>query len=147
MKIERNILVRAPRSKVWRAITDVAEFSKWFGVEAAGSFVPGARLKMTTTHEEYKGIIFHVTVEQMEPEHTFSWHWHPGAVQPEADTSEPMTLVVFRLEEVKDGTMVTVVESGFDQLSLERRTRAYEENSQGWDAQVKSLERYVRESS
>jgi uncharacterized protein YndB with AHSA1/START domain len=147
-KIEKIILIRAPRSRVWRAITNAQEFSKWFGVEMAGTFAPGARLQMTTTHEEHKGIIFYVTVEQMEPEHTFSWRWHPGIPEPDVDYStEPMTLVAFRLEEVENGTKVTLIESGFDRLSLARRAKAYEGNSQGWDMQMKSLERYVRESS
>jgi len=148
MKIEKSILIRAPRSRVWRAITDTREFSQWFGVEMAGAFKPGARLQMTTTHEEYKGIVFHVTVEQMEPEHTFSWRWHPGAVEPDLDyEKEPMTLVEFKLEEAHGGTMVRIVESGFDQLSLERRTKAYKDNSEGWDAQMKSLEQYVVRSA
>ena len=41
-RIERKILLRAPRSRVWRALTDSAEFGTWFGVKVEGAFAPGA---------------------------------------------------------------------------------------------------------
>jgi uncharacterized protein YndB with AHSA1/START domain len=129
---------------VWRAISNLEEFSNWFGVEASGAFAPGARLRMTTTHEEYKGIVFDLTVDRMEPEHTISWRWHPGMPEAGVDyASEPTTLVEFQLKEVEGGTMVTVVESGFDQISLARRARVYQQNTEGWEEQLKNLEQYV----
>jgi Activator of Hsp90 ATPase homolog 1-like protein len=80
----------------------------------------------------------------MEPLRTFSFRWHPAAIDPAVDYSaEPTTLVVFRLEEVQGGTQLTVVESGFDGIPLERRTLAFRLNDGGWAAQMLSIERHV----
>jgi uncharacterized protein YndB with AHSA1/START domain len=146
-RIERSVLIQAPRARVWRALTDLAEFSKWFGVSAEGRFVPGARLKMTATMEAYAGTVFYLAVEKMEPMELFSWRWHPGSEQPAADSKEPTTLVEFRLADEAGGTRVTVVESGFEAISLARRARVFEENTAGWEYQMASLERYVREAA
>jgi uncharacterized protein YndB with AHSA1/START domain len=133
---------------VWRALTDLAEFSKWFGVSAEGRFVPGARLKMTVSMEAYAGMVFYLTVEKLEPMEWFSWRWHPGAVHPGVDYSkEPTTLVEFRLRDESGGTRVTVVESGFDAISLARRAKVFEENTAGWEYQMALLEKYVRETA
>jgi uncharacterized protein YndB with AHSA1/START domain len=147
-KVERTSLVRAPRSRVWQALTNLKEFSKWFGVEAEGEFAPGARMRMTSTHESHKGVEFFVDVIRMEAPENFSWRWHPGSKQPgEDNSSEPMTLVEFRLTEVEGGTLVTVVESGFDKLSLARRARVFEENDKGWEFQLASLTRYAGQTA
>jgi uncharacterized protein YndB with AHSA1/START domain len=147
-KIERSVLIQAPRAKVWRALTDLTEFSQWFGVKAEGRFAPGARLEMTVTIKGYEGMVFGLTVEKMEPMELFSWRWHPGAVHPDVDYSkEPMTLVEFRLRDEDGGTRVTVLESGFDAISLARRAKVFEENTGGWDYQMASLESYVRKSA
>ena len=107
-RIERKILVRAPRERVWKFLTTVEDFSKWFEVETAGTFAPGARLKMRSTNESCKGIEFSLQVERMEPPHTFSWRWHPGMPIPGVDyEKEPTTLVVFELSEVDGGTEKT----------------------------------------
>jgi len=147
-RIERKILLLAPRERVWRALTDIAEFSKWFGVQSAGVFAPSARIEMTSTHESYQGIVFYVVIERMEPPHTFSWRWHPGAPEPGVDTSqEPTTLVAFELTEVVGGTELTVVESGFDRLSLARRARVFAENDKGWEFQLESIGKYLHASA
>ncbi len=144
-RIEKKILVRAPRSRVWRALTDAQEFGKWFGLQLNGTFGPGARVPGKVTHKGYEHVTFEIAVERMEPERLFSWRWHPCPVDPAVDYSaEPTTLVVFEIEEVPDGTMLTVVESGFDQLPPARRAEAYRENEQGWAMQMESIDRYVR---
>jgi len=147
--VERSTLVRAPRSRVWQALTSIQEFSKWFCVkDADGEFTPGARLRMVSTHECGKGEEFFVDVVKMEAPETFSWRWTPGSKQPGEDTSsEPMTLVEFRLKEVEGGTLVTVTESGFDKLSLTRRIRVFEQNDKGWEIQLASLTRYAGEGA
>lgn len=143
-KIEKQIVIGAPRSRVWRALTTPQEFAKWFSAEVEGSFAPGKRLDMVSTHPSCKGKGFYVIIEHMEPEHTFSWRWHPGAAKPGEDQS---TQVVFHLQEVPEGTRVTVTESGFDQISLERRAKAFEENTHGWEQQLESLSRYAAQAS
>jgi uncharacterized protein YndB with AHSA1/START domain len=142
--IERSTVIRAPRSRVWRALTSVQEFSIWFGVEAEGEFAPGAHLRMISLGECSKGVEFFVDVVKMDPPEVFSWRWHPGIKQSGDDFSnEPMTLVEFRLTEVDGGTQVTVVESGLEGLALERRTRVFESNDKGWLHQLESLTQYA----
>lgn len=143
-RIEKKILLKAPRARVWRALTDAVEFGSWFGVRIAGSFAPGARVTGKITHEGYEHVPWEITVEAKEPERLFSFRWHPYAVQAGVDYSaEPTTLIVFTLEEVPDGTLLTVVESGFDRIPLARRAEAFRMNDQGWAAQMTAIERYV----
>lgn len=147
-RIERKIRIRAPRQRVWKALTTVGEFSKWFGVRTAGVFEPGARVEMMSTIEGYQGIEFDVVIERMEPPHTFSWRWHPGAIDPGVDyAQEPTTLVVFELTEVEGDTALTVVETGFDRLSIERRARVFAENDKGWQYQLASIGKYLDASA
>src|SRR5450432_4655481 len=105
-QIEKQILLRAPCERVWQAITNIGEFAKWFGVKAEGSFTPGARVRMVSTHRSAEGQSFYVFVEEMEAPRKFSWRWHPGLKDPGADYyAEPTTLVVFLLEEAEGGTL------------------------------------------
>jgi uncharacterized protein YndB with AHSA1/START domain len=146
--IRKEILIRAPRSKVWRALTDLAEFSRWFQVKASGQFAPGVRLDMISTHPCGGDANFWLVVEAMEPEARFSWRWNPGTKQPGEDLSaEPPTLVEFRLEDAEGGTLVTVTESGFERLSLLRRARVMGENTQGWEMQMAALQAYAGASA
>jgi uncharacterized protein YndB with AHSA1/START domain len=154
-RIEKKILLRAPRARVWRAISDSTEFGTWFGMKFNGPFSPGAAMRGTivpTTvnadvakaQKEYEGTPFEITIEQIKPEQLFSFRWHPFAVERGVDYSaEPTTLIVFALEEVPDGTMLTVTESGFDQIPLARRAKAFTANEQGWGMVVKLIEEYL----
>jgi uncharacterized protein YndB with AHSA1/START domain len=147
-RIEKQVLIRAPRARVWRAVADARSFGEWFGVELAGDFAPGARLTGKITHPGYEHVPFVIVVERVEPEHLLSWRWHPNAVDPEADYSaEPTTLVVFELEEEEDGTLLKVVESGFDGIPLARRAEAYRGNEKGWEIQMQAVEQYVRRTA
>ena len=111
-RIEKSVILRAPRARVWRALSDVEAFGQWFGVKLTGSFVPGARLRGQVMHPGYEHIPFEITIERVVPERHLSWRWHPHPIDPKLDYSaEPATLVVFELEEVADGTRLTVVES------------------------------------
>jgi hypothetical protein len=84
----------------------------------------------------------------MEPERLFSWRWHPGAAEPgKTFSDEPMTLVVFELQEEAGGTLLTVVETGFDQIPLARRAKAFLENDQGWTEEMNAIEQHLGRSS
>ena len=146
--IERTITLRASRSRVWRALANVDEFCKWFSMKAAeGTFIPGARIYMTPNDDMGCGP-FYMFIEEVEPEHLFSWRWHPGQGDAKVDYyAEPTTLVVFRLEEVAGGTKVTVTESGFTQISLARRADVFRENTDGWEYQMNALQKYVGQAS
>jgi len=143
-RIKKQVHIRAPRARVWRAITNIEEFSRWFGVEADGPFAPGQHISMVSTNEGCKGAQFYVDVQEIEPERLFSWRWYPGLMEPGIDPlKEHNTLVTFTLEDAEGGTLVTVTESGFDHVTLKRRAKVYEENEAGWAYQMASLERYV----
>lgn len=143
-RIEKRVLLRAPRARVWRALTDAAEFGEWFRVKLEGSFVPGQKIAGQITHPGYEHARMELLVERMDAEERFTFRWHPYAVDPEHDYSaETPTLVEFRLESVPEGTELTVVESGFDQIPSGRRSEAFRMNSGGWDAQLQNIARHV----
>jgi len=143
-RIEKKILLRAPRSRVWRAIADAREFGAWFGVKLESAFAAGARVKGRITTPGYDHLTMDLTVERIEPERLLSFRWHPYAIDPKVDySSEPTTLVEFRLEETAGGTELTVVESGFDKIPLARRAEAFRMNNDGWAQQLVNIERHV----
>ena len=144
-RIERSIFIRAPRARVWRAIANAEEFSTWFNVEAEGAFAPGANVRMRCLHPGYDHIRFSIEIESIEPERRLVWRWHPGSEQPPA--GEEPTHVEFVLADEDGGTRVTVIESGFDRISLARRAKAYEENTQGWIEQMKALQKYLGDAN
>jgi uncharacterized protein YndB with AHSA1/START domain len=146
-RIEKQIVLRAPRAKVWQALANADQFGQWFGVQLNGSFAPGVRLQGRVTHPGYEHVNFEITVERVEPERLLSWRGHPHPVDPQADYSaEPTTLVVFELADAPEGTLLTVVESGFDGIPLARRLEAYRGNERGWAIQMKAIEKYVSEN-
>lgn len=143
-RIEKQVLLRAPRSRVWRALTDAEQFGTWFRARLETGFAVGQRAVGKITYPGYEHLSFEAVVERMEAEHLFAFRWHPYAIDPEVDYSnEPMTLVEFRLEEVEGGTLLTVVESGFDRLPAARRDEAFRMNNQGWTGQTENIRRHV----
>jgi uncharacterized protein YndB with AHSA1/START domain len=147
-RIEKQIVLRAPRSRVWRALADAQAFGEWFGMKLSGSFAPGAHLQGQVTHKGYEHLTMEILIERMEPERLFSWRWHPYAIDTKTDYSkEPTTLVVFELADAAEGTLLTVVESGFDGIPLARRMEAYRGNEQGWTQQMKAIENYVGQAA
>ena len=164
-RIEKQVTLRAPVSRVWRAITDSEEFGRWFGAKLDGPFAVGKTITGTFGEEldeqavlEYqkslglppskvklpeKNAVF-CTVERIEPEHTFSFRWIPYGIDAEADPrNEPTTLVEFHLQKAPEGTLLTIVESGFDRVPAHRRERAFRMNEGGWAAQAESVKKYV----
>src|SRR5881275_1420845 len=116
-RIEKKILLKAPRSRVWKAIADSQQFGAWFRVKLAEPFAAGKSIRGQVTHPGYEHVTMELAVERIEPERLFSYRWHPYAVDPKVDYSaEPSTLVEFTLEEAQGGTMLHVVESGFDKV-------------------------------
>jgi uncharacterized protein YndB with AHSA1/START domain len=143
-RIEKTIVLRAPRSKVWRAVTTAEDFGAWFGVKLAGAFAAGARVSGRITTPGYENVPFAMVIERIEPERLFSYRWHPYAIDPKADySSEPTTLCEFILEDIPEGTRLTVVESGFDRIPAARRDEAFRMNEGGWAAQLGNIERYL----
>ncbi|HYL84110.1 MAG TPA: SRPBCC family protein [Candidatus Angelobacter sp.] len=154
-RIEKKILLRAPRKRVWRALADSKEFEHWFGMKFDGPFKPGAVMRavispskvnaeVAKAQKVHEGLAFEITIEKMEPERLFSFRWHPFAVERGMDYSaEPTTLVEFVLEETKEGILLTVTESGFDRIPLARRVKAFTANEGGWTVMMKVIEEYL----
>jgi len=141
--IERTMVLKATRERVWRALTTAQEFSSWFQCKIEGEFAPGKRLDMVATVPGWEGVKFWFQIEEMIPPSKFSWRWLPGAVLDDNDSNT--TLVTFTLEEVAGGTQVTVLETGFEGISLAKRAKAFKENTDGWRGQFENLERYLGE--
>lgn len=144
-RIERSVVIHAPPSRVWRALTDPDEFGRWFRVNLAGQrFVPGERARGHITYPGYEHLSFDVVVDRVEPERLFSFRWHPYPMDPATDYSqEEPTLVTFTLAPVPEGTLLKVVESGFDKIAPHRRSEAFRMNGSGWDTQMENVSRHV----
>jgi uncharacterized protein YndB with AHSA1/START domain len=154
-RIVKQVLLRAPRARVWRAISDAREFGAWFGVEFEGPFVAGAALvgrivpttvdpEVAKMQEPHRGARFELAIDRIEPPRLFSFRWHPYAVEPGFDYSgEAMTLVTFELEEAPGGTKLTLTESGFDRLPPGRRHQAFTSNEGGWTMQMSLIAKHL----
>ncbi len=144
-RIEKQITINAPRSRVWRAVSDADEFGAWFGAKFAAPFEPGRQTEGKIVDPPgYEDAPWDMVIDRIEPEHYFSFRWHPYAIERGKDYSnEPRTLIEFTLEEVEGGTLLTIVESGFDEVPLERRATAFEMNAEGWTEQAQRVKRYV----
>lgn len=154
-RIEKRVVLRAPRARVWRAISDSQQFGLWFGVRFEGAFTAGAHMvgKMTPTiadpevakmQKPYEGAVFHCDIETIRPMDLFSFRWHPFAIDPAHDYSaEPKTLVEFLLSDDPAGTLLVIRETGFAGLPESRRAQAFSANEGGWTHQSKLLESYL----
>jgi uncharacterized protein YndB with AHSA1/START domain len=154
-RIEKQVLLRAPRERVWLAVSDAEQFGTWFGIRFDGPFVAGTRQtgRITPTEvdpeiakaqEPHAGKAFEWTIERIEPMRLISFRWHPFAIDPDVDYSqEPTTLVTFELEDSAEGTKLTISESGFDRIPLERRLKAFAGNEKGWEAQLRLIAKYL----
>jgi uncharacterized protein YndB with AHSA1/START domain len=164
-RIEKQVTLRAPVARVWKAIADAHEFGQWFGLELDGEFEAGRTItgtwrggfteEMIVEAQKRAGLtpskvklpgphaVF-CTVERIEPERYFSFRWTPYGIDAEADPArEAKTLVEFRLEPVAQGTRLTIVESGFDRVPAHRRERAFRMNEGGWAGQAENLRKHV----
>lgn len=152
-RIEKIATLKAPLAKVWRAISDSAAFGAWFGMILEGPFVEGRTVKgaiaktqvddeIARYQEPYVGVRCDLMVERIVPLRLLAFRWHPGA-DPEVGPDAPTTLVTFELEEVPGGTRLTITESGFEALPLERRAKAFSDNEGGWEAQLTLVAKYL----
>lgn len=143
-RIEKSIELNAPVERVWSAITDHEEFGQWFRVKLDGPFVPGEPSTGHMTYPGYEHIAWKAEVAEMDRPSLFSFTWHPYALDPDVDySSEPPTLVEFRLEPNGEGTRLTVTESGFDGVPAHRREEAMRMNDNGWTAQMRNIQAHV----
>src|SRR4051812_4050023 len=143
-RIEKLVNLDVPRSRVWRALTDVKQFNAWFGSALTGKFTPGAEVSGNLTFKNYEHLTMTLWIEAMEPDRLFSFRWHPYAIEAGIDyAAEPTTLVTFTLEDAGSGTRLMIVESGFDAIPASRRAKAFSMNSAGWDGQAKNIQKFL----
>ena len=154
-RIEKKIILRASRERVWQAISDSTRFGAWFGVEFDGPFVEGSWLtgriaptkvdpEIARLQEPARGMRFSVMVDRVEPMERFSFRWHPFAIDPNYDYSrDPTTLVAFELREADGAVLLTITESGFEALPGDLRGEAFRRNDGGWSQQMKNIEIHV----
>jgi len=154
-RIQKQVVLKAPRERVWGALSEAEQFGTWFGVRFDGPFVEGERLtgKITPTRVDeevaamqapYEGTPFEWIVERIEPMQRIVFRWHPFGIDKSIDYSqEPMTLIMFELHDAADGILLTVTESGFDKLPPERRAKALAANEGGWTHQMKLVKKYL----
>ncbi|WP_432721131.1 SRPBCC family protein [Jeongeupia wiesaeckerbachi] len=145
-RVERHIVINAPRERVWHALSHAETFGTWFGANLKGqSFAPGQRTRGPITISGFEHIQFDVVIERIEPQQLLSYHWHPYPVEPNVDYElETPTRVVFTLKDApENATLLTVVESGFDNVPPHRRLEAFRMNDHGWAAQLENIARYA----
>ena len=154
-RIDKQILLRTTRERVWRAVSDAKEFGSWFGVAFDGPFAAGTRVtgrivpttvdaEVAKMQEPYAGKAYDWTVERIEPMQRISFRWHPYAVEEGVDYSkEPTTLIEFELVDAPGGILLKISESGFDQIPLARRAKAFKANEGGWQMQTRLIEKYL----
>jgi uncharacterized protein YndB with AHSA1/START domain len=142
--IEKSIQLKAPVSRVWRALTDYKEFGEWFRVDLDGPFLAGQATRGQMTYPGYEHVKMRMDIQEIVPETLFSFKWHPYAIDPDKDYSEEeLTLVTFRLDPVGEETLLTVTESGFEKVPADRRAEAFRMNEQGWTEQVENIRKHV----
>jgi len=147
-RVVKQIELKASVSRVWRALTDYREFGEWFRVKMDGPFVQGQVSRGHITYPGYEHLKWEAVVQKMESEKVFSFTWHPYAIDPKMDYSqETPTLVEFRLEKTANGTLLTVMESGFDKVPADRRALAFRMNDRGWAEQMKNIEQHVAQKA
>ena len=145
-RIERSVVIHAPRERVWRALSDAESFGTWFGADLKGQvFAPGQRARGSMAGCGHENVFFDVVVERLEPQRLFSYRWHPYSVDPAVDyTKEQPTLVTFTLKDAPgNGTLLTVVDSGFDNVPPHRRLEAFRMHDNGWEVQLGNIVRHV----
>ena len=158
-RIEKKVLLKAPRARVWQAVSDARQFGTWFGMKLDGQFAAGQRIKgrisptqvdpeVAKMQEPWAGTACDLLVETVDPMRRFAFRWHPYAVDESKDfAAEPSTLVTFELAEAPEGTWLTITESGFDQLPAERRAKAFADNAEGWQIQATLIGKYLAQAA
>jgi len=154
-RIEKKVLLQSTRERVWNAVSDAAQFGRWFGVAFDGPFVERTRVTgrivpttvdadVAAQQKAFEGIPFEFWIERIEPMRRISFRWHPFAIEPGVDySSEPTTLIEFELADAGGGILLTITESGFDAIPLARRARAFAANDGGWTAQTRLIAKYL----
>lgn len=155
-RIEKQVVLKAPRERVWQAIVDSRRFGTWFGVEIAGPFVEGGKAagrivptqvdpEVAAMQEPWAGMACDFFVQRIQPMDYFAFRWHAYPEGPEEDPAGAnMTLVEFRLSDADGGTHLAITESGFDRVPAAHRAKAFTDNEGGWTMQLALIAKYLQ---
>lgn len=136
--VERDIWIKAPRERVWQALTDDRQFSTWWGERWE---MPDLRVGGEITYGE-PGESMTAVIEVFDPPSEFAFRWPP---QPLYYSTEMTT--VYRLEEENGGTRVRVTESGFENMPGTSGREQFECTQNGYVSILANLKSYVEEGA
>lgn len=143
-RIEKTVDLKAPVSRVWRALTDHREFGTWFRAALDGPFALGKATRARSTYPGCEHIQWEMRVTQMEPERVFAFTSGVYGMDPgDERANDPPTTTTFTLEPIAGGTRLRMVESGYDKFPPGRRIAAWRGNDSGWDIQMGNIARHV----
>ena len=135
-RIERTVEIAHPPARVWAALTTAEGLSAWFGKDAKIDLRPGGSASMRWD----SGDTAEMRVERVEEPMVFGFTWHIYGL---SGDDPRRTYVEFTLEPAGAGTRLTMVESGFAQLSEDAYRTAYDGNTQGWASELGELVDYL----
>ena len=144
-EIRRQIVLKASIDRAWRAISNADEFGAWFRTEISGPFVVGSTIHCESTHPDYQGDTWDMTIIEMVPHQRLSYTW-PAYYGPDSDrdsSEDPLLTVSFELEAAGEATILTITETGFAALPAGYAPTAFRENSNGWNDQMENIASYV----
>ena len=142
-RIEKSIELKASVDRVWKALSDSKEFGQWFKATFEGPFEVGRVVVARMTMPGFEHHRFQVDVKALEAPHRFAFEWRSVPAQVSDQPSDAPTMVEFTVAARGTGSVVTVVETGFERLPLDKRLEAYRDNDEGWGIQLGNLAAYV----
>jgi uncharacterized protein YndB with AHSA1/START domain len=134
-EVRRELVIKAPRDRVWRALTEADQLTRWFPDKAAEvDLRPGGNAVLEWDEAKAEAV-----VDVVEPPGRLVFRWRPEGL------GRPFTTVSFTLEELGDGdsTRVRLVESGFASLPDQIETQSQKGNDEGWAHELQELKEYL----
>ena len=135
--VSRTIHINAPVEKVWAAITEPEHLAQWFPQNAV---LQPATVGATGAFAFDGYGTFPVIIEAVEPLASISYRWGNDNAAP-IPLEEASTVFTFTLAAVENGTTLTVVETGFENLTDPQGS--LEGNRGGWDFELDELVAYL----
>jgi uncharacterized protein YndB with AHSA1/START domain len=138
--IEKRLVLKAQLQNVWNAIGTQEGFEGWFLTKVEGQWKVGETVTLRWASGNANDIILTTIDEPI----AFAFRWHPGDYAKLSDFPlSELTTVTMTLRETEIGIELNLTESGFENLSDERRSKALGLNSEGWDEELENIRKYV----
>jgi uncharacterized protein YndB with AHSA1/START domain len=138
--ITRTLILKAPLDKAWNAIATPEGFHGWFSAKVEGDWKEGEAVLLRWP----SGNANEIRLNKIQPKSLFVYQWHPGEYNKlDAYPESELTTITMRLREVPDGTELSLVESGFENVSEDRRLKVLGLNTEGWEEELENIRKYV----